>query len=188
MLRSWLKGVTLTLAVIAAGFMGTWVYNARQPHPWDPLYGPMSGQQITGQTADYVIVKGQKCSSADGPILVRGNVFAQQVSPVGSPSPVGNTGVAVRLPGCTPLQFKNLYTQDMIDSTGRLGGQVVWRFLGNETPIGECVAARNKVPDGATGITRVTGYDKVDYVCWRVPGGVEWTWTTANFPLPYKTK
>ena len=107
-LRSWLKWMTLTLGVIAAGFMGTWVYNARLPQPWDPLYGPLSGQQITGQTADYVIVRGQKCSSADGPILIRGNVFAQQVSPIGSPSPVGNTGVAVRLPGCTPHREKVL--------------------------------------------------------------------------------
>lgn len=183
-----LKWLSMALLLNAVLFMGAWIYRAQQAPPWSPLYGPFSGQIIYGQTDKYVRVTGQKCSSADVPVLIRGVVYAQPVSPIGEPLPTGGAGLAVRVPGCTPLKFKNLYIDKMIESTRLLGSSVVWRFTGDETPIGKCSIDVLDVPKNAKGTTTIQGYDKITYFCWHVPEGVTWTWTTANFTLPYKGK
>lgn len=169
----------LMLASVAT-FAASYAWRATRPEPWNPLYGPVAGQTVQAQTANYIDIEGQKCNRSARPVWVRGSLVAQPVKPRGIPVML-STGQTVRLPGCTAVKFRNVYPDELLDYTERSGGPVIWYFSGTETPVGECAAVGGK-PLGPIAIHLET--DDGKFECWERPYGTPWAWNTENFTLP----
>ena len=179
-------------AVMLIALTALLVWDRTRPEPWAPLYGPAEGQTITDQTATYVAVDGQKCNSDPLAVWIRGTIYAQQMSPIGASILIG-TGEGVRLPGCTLLSFQNPYPTEMVAATESLKGSVVWRFYGEDVPVGYCRSTKSEVPEGKKATRLSTFLPQAEgpaeervYYCWERSAGATWTWATENFTLPYE--
>jgi hypothetical protein len=120
---------------------------ALQPSPFDPLElptqsvlndeDPATGYPTVRLDGD-VRVRGEKCNTADGPVLVSGALAWQSVAPAGSIVHVGS-GSSLREPGCEVRRYSNPIPAEVVTRTARLlergQGYVVWRIVGTETPV-----------------------------------------------------
>lgn len=175
-----LTAAGVAMAAVFFAVVTGFVWQATRPDPWEPLFGPVAGQAIVGQSDNTLEVEGQKCSHATRPVWIQGDSFAQPVKPRGLPVKIGD-GQTVRLPGCTSVAYRNVIPDAVTDATARSGGPVVWYFYGTETPVGECAPVDAPQPEPAD--IRLTTEDGA-FFCWHRPHGQPWTWNTENFTLP----
>lgn len=130
--------VAAVAAAVAASTVTWWLMS----QSFDPL-GDYPPQDViaderhgvpTVTAADDVHVVGIKCNESDAPVQVAGHAAWQSVDPPGTVITVGE-GTAIREPGCERFEFVNPVPPDVLARTRELGGRVLWRITGTETPI-----------------------------------------------------
>lgn len=168
----WLRRPTKAGAVfltvgLVFGIAGGYVTHAIvTPDPWSPL-GPYSVQVVESQgpklnssdQSDRLIpqvklgskvhVTGVKCSSEE--VTIKGEYGWRSVIPQGMDVPVTTAASGYRLPGCTPLDFRN----DIPPAVDAWARSVIDNHKRPEVFIGGC-----EIPKKANGDSGVE-------VCWR---------------------
>jgi len=137
-------GVTVLAAVSVSVLIVALVWTIwLKPAPYDPL-GDYPVQKVTTSipgvlgpattTDGVVLVTGTKCNNSRSAVTVRGETAWQSIDPRGGMVPLGHA-IAHRQAGCETRTFANPVPPEVAEITERLGGKVIWRITGTETPL-----------------------------------------------------